>query len=208
VSYACGVLVPARRLLARLRQVPSRAAELTALGRRLAAERAVRAGAEERAVAATMRALKERLAALTAAPACCTRCAAGRPWPGGAFAGGHCCSGSTADIFVDDEVAALAQAGTRPRDLSPPVTEHAGCAFRGATGCTLAAGDRPSLCGRYLCDELRAALHADGRLDEIEAVTRALDDAYARFRRLRAARLDQAWLDEVADEVQRMAGRR
>ena len=203
--YAAAMLVPARRLLARVRQVPTRTAELAALRRRLRAARADAPGDDERVLADRIRALKQALSAAIAAPACCTGCAAGQPAPGGTFAGGHCCSGVTADIFVDDEVAALALAGTRPGDLAGPRTEHAGCAFRGPTGCTLTPGDRATLCARYLCDDLRRELHADGRLDAIEALVAELGETFARFRALRAARLERAWLDALTRDVARTA---
>jgi hypothetical protein len=60
-----------------------------------------------------IRSLKVRLAAATGAVSSCGRCAIGTPWPGGAYDGGHCCSGRTEDLFGEGEVAALAQAGTR-----------------------------------------------------------------------------------------------
>jgi hypothetical protein len=180
------------------RQVPSRAAELRELTSRLRAERATTPTADERAAAATIRELKTALARATGESSCCTSCARGMPLPGGAFAGGHCCSGHTPEIFDDVEVAALAQGGTAPRDLPAPATEHAGCAFRGPAGCTLAAENRAALCHRYLCDDLRRALHRAGRLDEVERLCRELDDAYRRFAKLREARLDREWLDEVA----------
>ena len=201
------MLIAIDRLLVRLRHVPSRAAELADLRQRLRAARTARPDPDERAAALEIRALKERLAATFGEPACCTGCAAGRPRPGGAFSGGHCCSGRTADLFVDDEVAALAQAGTAPRELEAPRGEHAGCAFRGETGCTLAPGARTTLCLRFVCDELARDLHARGRLDEIEGLIAALEEAYARFSRLRRARLDREWLAAVARELGGEAGR-
>jgi len=192
------VFVALDRLLARVRQVPSRAGELRELTGRLRAERAATPDGDERAVAHQMRALKAALSRATGEVTCCSSCARGMPLPGGAFAGGHCCSGHTPELFNEDEVSALAQAGTRPGDLPAPTTAHAGCAFRGATGCTLAAENRAALCHRYVCDDLRRELHRKGRLDEVERLCGELDAAYGRFVRLRAARLDREWLDEVA----------
>jgi hypothetical protein len=193
------VLVAIDRLLARVHQVPSRAAELAELKQRLRAEREAVPDADERATALRIRALKDEIARAIAQPACCTSCADGLPAPGGTYAGGHCCSGRTPDIFVDDEVGALAQSGTRalaaPRDL------HAGCAFRGPTGCSLAPADRATLCLRFVCDELRRELHRHGRLDEVEQLIAELDRQYARFSQLRRARLDREWLDAVAREL-------
>ncbi len=192
------VLVTIDRLLVRLRHVPSRAAELDSLKQRLRAERDARPGDDERAIARAIRELKQRVARATGEVSSCSRCAIGLPAPGGTFAGGHCCSGHTAEIFGDDDVAALAQAGTRPRDLAAPRDEHAGCAFRAPTGCTLDPGDRAALCLRYVCDELRRELHRAGRLDELERLIGELEHAHAHFARLRTARLDREWLDEVA----------
>lgn len=180
------------------RQVPSRAGELRELTGRLRAERAALPGTDERAAALAIRALKTTLSRAVGEVRCCSSCAQGMPLPGGAFAGGHCCSGHTPEIFDDVEVAALAQGGTRPRDLPAPTTEHAGCAFRGPTGCTLAAENRAALCHRYVCNDLRRELHRSDRLDEVERLCGELDEAYRRFAKLREARLDREWLDEVA----------
>jgi len=192
------VLVGIDRLLRRVRQVPSRAAELRELTGRLRLERAAIPGDDERAAAIAIRGLKATLSRTVGEVSCCSSCARGMPLPGGAFAGGHCCSGHTPEIFDEVEVAALAQAGTRPRDLPAPTSEHAGCAFRAPTGCSLAAENRAALCHRYVCDDLRRELHRGGRLDEIERLSSELDAAYRRFAKLREARLDREWLDEVA----------
>ncbi|MBA3455792.1 MAG: hypothetical protein H0T42_22035 [Deltaproteobacteria bacterium] len=120
----------------------------------------------------------------------CASCATGKRWPRGAFAGGDCCTGVTADLFSDDEVAALAQAGTRPGDLQAPTGEHAGCAFRGETGCTLEAEDRPERCVSYMCTILRRELHTRGELGEIDGMIAELRRAMSAFTELRAARLD------------------
>ena len=193
------MLVAIGRLVARVRQVPSRAAELAELKQRLAAERRTVPGADERAIALRIRTLKEQIAHATGEPSCCTSCAAGLPAPGGTYAGGHCCSGHTPDIFVDNEVAVLAQSGTRR--LAAPRDPHAGCAFRGPTGCSLEPGDRATLCLRFVCDDLRRALHRAGRLDEIEQHIAELEQQYARFAELRKVRLDREWLDAVASEL-------
>ena len=138
--------------------------------------------------------MKRALADATGAVSACSSCGKGMPPPGGAFAGGHCCSGNTADLFSDDEVAMLAQTGTRPGDLTAPTTAHAGCAFRAPTRCTLEVEDRPALCARYACTTLRHELFDRGRLDEIERLEADLDTAYRRFATLRAGRLDDELL--------------
>lgn len=189
------MFVPIERLFAR--QARSRAAELVALKRRLRAEQAT----SERDEAMQIRSLKARLAAATGAGSSCGRCAIGRPWPGGAYDGGHCCSGQTEELFGADEVAALAQAGTRPCDLIAPRGEHPGCAFRGSIGCTLEAEHRPALCLRFVCDDLRRELHQRGRLDEVEALAAELEQALARFAVALAARREREWLAAVAREL-------
>jgi hypothetical protein len=183
------VVIPIERLLIRVRQVPSRADELIALRGRLRAERAAVPGDRERALAIAMRATKVRLSAALAETTACHSCAEGKRWPRGAFAGGDCCSGVTADLFDDDEVAALAQAGTRPRDLRAPRSDHAGCAFRGERGCTLDAADRPERCVHYTCMILRRELGANRELAAIDALRNELQGAMREFAALRQARL-------------------
>jgi hypothetical protein len=140
------MFVPVERLVMRLRQPASRAAEVAALRRRLRVARASTVADDERALAAEVAGAKLAVAAGLGSVTSCGSCAARQPWPVGGFAGGACCAGVTADIFDDRELAALAGAGTRPRDLRPPAGRdaHAGCAFRGAEACSLALAHRPS----------------------------------------------------------------
>ncbi len=183
------MVIPLERLLIRVRHGKTRADELVLLRQRLRREQRTTPSAEERAAALEVRRLKRALAEATGAVSQCSRCGTGMPPPGGAFAGGHCCSGRTLDLFNDDEIAMLAQGGTRLADLAAPTTEHAGCAFRAPTRCTLAVEDRPALCSRFACNDLRRELFDRGRLDRIEQLEAELDDAYRRFSRLRADRL-------------------
>ncbi|HTM23361.1 MAG TPA: hypothetical protein VL172_22720 [Kofleriaceae bacterium] len=178
-----------QRLLRRLRQPRSRAAEIADVRARLRAERARPASDEERALARRMRALRAELTAALGQVGACATCTTGRPWPESAWSGGQCCSGHTADVFTDDEVAALALSGTRARDLAPPPGEHAGCAFRGPTGCALDPADRPSVCARYLCRDLRRELHGDGRLAALLPLLDELDELWGRFSRSRSDRI-------------------
>jgi hypothetical protein len=202
------VVIPVERLLVRLRQVPSRADELIALRQRVRGECLTHPGDEERTVARELRALKMRISMATAAVSSCTTCATGRRPPRGTFAGGDCCSGVTADLFSDDEVAALVFAGTRPRHLRPPRTEHAGCAFRGEVGCTLAVQDRPQRCVHYTCHILRRELSATGELVALDVLLDQLQILMARFVALRAEReeaelfapFEQACLDVSGSE--------
>ncbi|HUJ63126.1 MAG TPA: hypothetical protein VLX92_31730 [Kofleriaceae bacterium] len=199
------MFVAVDRLLVKLRQPASRADELIALRERVRAELAGVADAEERAVADELRARKLDVAAELDGVASCGSCARGFPWPMGHHAGGACCGGVTAHVFDDDELAALVQAGTRPRDLAPPARshDHAGCAFRAADGCTLAIAHRPARCVHYTCDALRRELHARGRLDAIEPKLDALGRAMRRFAALHRARTDRDVLAAIARAVAR-----
>lgn len=201
--------MPIARLVRRLRQPASRAAELGALRQRLRSERASAVADDERALAAEVVRAKLAIAEAIGGVASCGACAAHQPWPVGGFAGGACCSGVTAEIFEDRELAALAGAGTRPRDLRPPAGHdaHAGCAFRGAEACSLALAHRPARCAHYVCDTLRAELHRRGRLDDVEARLAELDRAMRAFTVLHRAREDRAVLDAVLDAVRAAASR-
>lgn len=195
------MLIPIERLLLRARHVRTRADELIALTARLRTARAERPGDAEHAAAVELRALKVRVSAMLGSVTSCASCAAGKRWPRGAFTGGDCCTGVTADLFSDDEVAALAAAGTRPRDLAAPHDEHAGCAFRGGQGCTLGAEDRPERCVSYMCTLLRRELRERGELAEADTLISELRTTMARFTRLRGARLD----DEILEPLEAIA---
>jgi multidrug efflux pump subunit AcrA (membrane-fusion protein) len=203
------MFVPIERLMTRLRQPASRAAELAALRRRLRVERATAVADDERALAAEVARVKLAVAGAIGSVASCGSCAVRQPWPVGGFAGGACCAGVTAELFDDHELAALARAGTRPRDLRPPAGRdaHAGCAFRGAEACSLALEHRPARCVRYVCDALRGELHRRGRLDDVEARLAELDRAMQAFTTVHRARQDREVLAPVIDAV-RAAARR
>lgn len=201
--------MPIERLVMRLRQPASRAAELAELRQRLRIERASAVDDDERALAAEVARAKLAVAAAIGSVASCGSCAARQPWPVGGFAGGACCAGVTADLFDDHELAALARTGTRPRDLRPPAgrDSHAGCAFRGAHACALALEHRPARCVRYVCDTLRAELHRRGRLDEVEVQLAELDRAMRAFTAAHRARQDREVLAPVIEAI-RAASRR
>lgn len=168
----------------------SRAEELLELSGRIRAEQRARASSEERTAAEEVRGLKIRVTDALASVEACAHCATGKPAPRGVFVGGDCCGGVTAELFSDDEVAALARAGTTVGALRAPRTEHAGCAFRGSAGCTLAPADRPERCVTYACGTLRRELHARGTLASIETLVAELRTAMQRFNALRRSRLD------------------
>jgi hypothetical protein len=189
------VLIAAAHLVDRLRHPRSRADEAALVRRRLAAARAEDASAEERELALELRRLREALAAAFSAVESCGGCARGHPLPHGRWHGGHCCGGRTEGVFTDDEVAALGLGGTAPSHLVLPSGDHAGCAFRGPEGCSLAAADRPGICARFICRELEGELRERGDLRAIKATAAALGKAFERFRRVRAARVAGADAD-------------
>jgi hypothetical protein len=185
------VLIAVERLLIKLRQPASRARELIELRERLRGELVAEVADDERLLARSVLAQKRAVAAQLAAVKSCGTCATGQPFPVGHFDGGACCSGVTADLFDEHELAALAHAGTQPHDLIAPRTDHAGCAFRGSTGCTLELTHRPARCVHYVCNTLRRELHARGQLDAIEHELAELDRGMQRFRAVHQARLDR-----------------
>ena len=191
--------------LARLLQPRSRAAELAALERRLRDERVAAVEADEPTLARAVGDAKRAVAAAITDVVACGSCAVGHPRPIGVHPGGACCAGVTAELFDDDELAALAHAGTRPADLRPPSRQHphAGCAFRGASGCSLATDHRPARCVRYFCDGLRAEVHRRGQLDDLEARLATLDAAMHAFRTAHRARRDREVVAPILDAIAR-----
>jgi hypothetical protein len=196
------VFVRVERLLIKLRQPASRADELNALRARLRDELAKQIDDDERALAEGVLERKRAVSAELHAVTSCHSCAKGAPWPRGHYNGGDCCAGVTADLFDEHELAALAHAGTRPRDLTPPRDDHAGCAFRGAQGCTLELDHRPARCVHYICDTLRRELHDRGRLDTIEAKLAELDREMQRFKTVHRARLDREVLAPLIEALE------
>jgi len=195
------VLIAVERLLIKLRQPASRARELIELHARLRTELAADVDETERALARSVLVQKRVVAAELEAVRSCRTCATGQAFPVGHYDGGACCSGVTADLFDEHELAALAHAGTRTSDLIAPRTDHAGCAFRGSTGCTLELAHRPARCVHYVCNTLRRELHARGQLDAIEHELAELDRGMQQFRALHRARLDREVLEPLIDAI-------
>lgn len=195
------MLIAVERLLIKIRQ-PSRAAELIELRRRLRAELGAKIDDEERRLAAEVQTRKLAVVAQLDVVTSCASCAKGAPFPNGHYTGGDCCCGVTNEVFDDHEVGALAHSGTRARDLTPPRDDHAGCAFRGARGCSLEIVHRPARCVHYVCDTLRHELFDRGRLDTIEANLGALDRAMQQFTAARVARLDRETLAPLVEAIE------
>ena len=195
------MLIAVERLLIKLRQPASRAAELITLRRRLRDERVAKVGDDERALAADVQVRKLAVVETLTAVTSCASCASGQPWPNGHYSGGDCCCGVTNEVFDDHEIAALVHAGTRPRDLTPPKDDHAGCAFRGAQGCSLEIAHRPARCVHYVCDLLKRELYDRGQLDAIEASLGELNAAMKQLTAARLARLDRETLQSITEAI-------
>lgn len=191
--YPGRVLIAVQHLLDRTRHQRQRADDLLELRSRLV--RLGKAARPERTLvelARELRRVRERLARAFGDVTSCSGCAQAHPFPYGHWPGGHCCGGDTRNVFTDDEVAALALAGTTPGRLRAPRSDLAGCAFRGPGGCSLEARDRPSLCVRYTCRELETELsegddHAAIRA--LQSELRVLSERFARERERLAAEI-------------------
>lgn len=176
------MLISLQSLLDRIRQPKSRVAELDSLRARFRAQPSRReAGPLSSALADELLMRKQELAQALGEVESCSSCARGHPLPAGRWQGGHCCGGQTLNIFTPTEVAALKLAGRRPQDWKVPEADHAGCAFRGPSGCSLAVKDRPGICVRYICLELRAELKTQPKWAQIADRGRAYLDTFARF---------------------------
>lgn len=186
-------LLPLARLVAgRSIEPRSRAAELATLRARFRAQPSARqAGPDAVRSAERLRELRIALSAAFVDVEACSGCARGRPEPNGHWPGGSCCGSATLGLFTRTEVASLKLAGVSPSDLEPPRGDHAGCAFRGAAGCTLAPANRPNICVRYVCLELRAEVRNRPEWRRISELGAAMRDEFTRFERL---------LDEGRDE--------
>lgn len=173
------MLISLRSLIDRARHPASRARELELLRARFAAQPS-RREAGDRAARLAEEALhhKIELAKAIGEVEACKGCAAKHPAPEGRWPGGFCCGGKTLEIFSAPQVAALKLAGTKASRLRAPPGDHAGCAFRGEKGCSLAVEDRPAICVRYVCLELRSELRDSSRWKRIAESSKALDVAY------------------------------
>ena len=181
-------LLPLDRLLRRSSEPRSREDELVKLRARFRAQPSAReAGPEAVASARRLRELRVAMSTAFSDVEACHGCAKKRPEPHGHWAGGACCGARTLDLFSPAEVASLALAGVRARDLEPPRGDHAGCAFRGEAGCSLAPEQRPNVCVKYICLELRAELIEKPEWRRISELGAALRDELARFESLLGA---------------------
>lgn len=191
-------MIAVDRLLWKLRQPRSRADELIALQKRVVAEAAKPIGDDERALAQDVRIKKLAVVAALSSVTSCAKCDHGDPYKGGA-----CCGGVTADLFDERELALLVHAGTTAGDLTPPRggDPHAGCAFRGPTGCTQGLAHRPGRCIHYMCDIIKRELHGRGELVAIEGLLRGLNASVQRYFAVYRDRTDREVLQPIVDAV-------
>lgn len=176
------MLLPIERLF---RKRDSRGEELATLRARFRSQPSAReAGPEAIASAARLKELRVAMSRAFANVDACASCGKKRPEPHGHWQGGACCGSRTLDLFTKHEVASLALSGVRMRDLEPPKGDHAGCAFRGERGCSLSPEQRPNICVRYICLELRAEVLDTPEWQNISKLGAELRDEYARFESL------------------------
>ena len=176
------VLLPTERLF---RKRTARDEDLSTLRARFSSQPTAReAGAEAVASAARLRELRVAMSRAFEHVDACGGCGKKRPEPHGHWAGGACCGSRTLDLFTQKEVASLKLAGIRARDLEPPRGDVAGCAFRGERGCSLVPEQRPNICVRYICLELRAELIDKPEWRAISKLGAELRDEFARFESL------------------------
>jgi hypothetical protein len=181
------MLISLKQFIERRRQPRSRADELATLRARLAVQPGRwRSSAEERAVAEKLRSLKIESARALGKVHSCSVCAQGCESPKGRWLGGRCCGTNTDVPFCSDEMGALKLAGTRDIDLRAPTGDHAGCAFRGETGCSLPPEHRAGICLEYVCAELKEELRGRSDWQYLQWLREAIYASYERFVILRA----------------------
>lgn len=169
-------------LIQRITQPATRAHAIHRVRRRMQGTRTNVSG-HERELARRMRDTRREILEAMGEVEACKTCNARRGEAREEWAGGHCCGGECEKLFTPEEVASLVLAGSKPRRLRPPSgdVEHLGCAFRGHTGCTLAVEERPNVCVRYLCRDLKKELALRGDLADIEALNAVLKQDFDVF---------------------------
>jgi hypothetical protein len=173
------MLIAARWLVDRIRQPRSRADEVRSVRRGLASADGVSSASyDEILLAREMRGLRVEIAALYRGAVACTQCVG---HGSGSDRGGFCCTSRTPNLFTDDELATLKLGGTRPGDLTPPRGPHRGCAFRGASGCSLGPEHRPNVCVRYACRELAQEMGRRDQASVLRSLQSKLHIALHRF---------------------------
>jgi hypothetical protein len=175
------------------------------LSRKLWRERAARVDGPERALALTLRRLREAVAEAIGRAECCAVCvpAGGRRRRRGAAprppSGGFCCGGPPGVVFGDAELAALALGGTRPWHLVPAagLVRGTGCIFLGDRGCSLAPAHRPNICVAHLCVDLKRELAGRGALDRVDALCEEIRRCLLGYQEARRRRVDREWIESL-----------
>lgn len=139
---------------------------------------------EQRRLGEEMRRLRVEMMAAFGELRACRTCARGHELPRGRWEGGFCCGTTTERLFTRDEIAALRAGGTEPRHLRTPSGDHAGCAFRGKRGCSLAPEHRPGICVRHVCAALEQESRVRGNYERICALRRRMLEVFDEFRQV------------------------
>lgn len=144
------------------------------------------------AIARRLRELRVQMIRLIGSVQACGDCARGCKFPHGAWPGGYCCGGVTEHLFTQDELACLRASGTMPRNFRAPRSAHAGCAFRGARGCSLHPAHRPNLCVRYACKSLWDEYETRGIAGQVRAISTSIHVSFTQFTALRQTQRSHA----------------
>ena len=156
---------------------------------------------EQVARARHLMAMRARMTELLGHVEACASCSLRHPPSEELWSGGFCCAGPTEDLFVAHEVASIKAAGIDGMTLRPPRGVHAGCVFRGSTGCSLMPIQRPNRCARHMCSVLRCEIGLRGDLVAIERLGDEIEQTLAEFSR---ALVDQLDADEWRDTEARL----
>ncbi len=187
----------------------TRAHEVASLRLRLMAEASPRqVDPQERRLALRLRDMRTQMIGLIGDVRACRSCARGYPLPHGRWEGGYCCGGTTENVFQQEELACLRASGTRPRDFRTPRAVHAGCAFRGPRGCSLAPAHRPNLCVRYTCRDLHEEFSKRGIERQVRQLASQIQRTFSEYRSLRSNRLDRESLERFEAETKKISGKR
>lgn len=140
---------------------------------------------EQRHLGQEMRQLREQIAESLEGVHSCRECGKGCPLPEGQWDGGFCCGGRTEELFPEAELASLCAGGIKSHQPTAPRGPHAGCVFRGATGCTLSPAQRPNLCLTYMCRDLSRELATRPNAKHLLHLCDELTNTFKEFQKTR-----------------------
>ena len=189
-----------------LKYEPSQAKELLSLRQHITKCKKETFDTQEQILAKEMLQLRREITTLLNEQpnTACSTCAKRHPLPTSLWNGGLCCSGKTANLFSDDEVASLVASKIRKIVLTPPSNKQAGCLFRGATGCSLSPDFRPNICIYYMCRDLSKELSLNNRFKTIHQKGEQLQKKFQEFQETRKTRQDQIELLKWEKEIERL----